>query len=386
MDVLRQYVAQILELSQDSPLFEPRADQPVRPAADAPKIVSFYLPQFHRIPENDEWWGEGFTEWANVTRSMPQFVGHEQPRLPGPLGFYDLSNIDTIRRQVDLARHYGVHGFCFYYYYFSGRRILEKPLELLLGAPDIDFPFAICWANENWTRGWNSVHDILLAQDHEHERVEDFALTVAPILRDPRYIRVDGKPLLLVYNPATIPDFPARLDVWREVFAREGVGEVVVYMVQAFGQYDPRVFACDGAIEFPPHNIGFHGNEPISHTLPVINPEFLGWVVMAETVLERARHSLSLDADYRWIRGCNPSWDNNARRPGRGWTMHESTPDFFERWLRYLAGEGNPGPVRNPENYLFVNAWNEWAEAAYLEPDRKYGYAYLNRVARVLQG
>lgn len=381
---LAAYVAQILASPEKSGLYEPRRGAAVEPGPDAPKLVAFYLPQFHEIRENNEWWGEGFTEWANVTRAVPQFAGHHQPRLPDALGFYDLSRIDAIRRQVSLARHYGIHGFCFYYYWFSGRRILEKPLDLFLAAKDVDFPFCICWANENWTRRWDGLEqDILLQQDYEHENEDQFALDVAPILRDERYIRVNGLPLLIIYRPPIIPDFARRLAHWREVFRREGVGEVHVYMVQSFATYDPTAWGCDGAVEFPPHNIGF-GAKSMAETLPVVNPDYAGQVVSAEVVLENARKSESLGKTYPWIRGCNPTWDNEARKPAKAWLMHGATPEFFERWLRYLAGEGSPGPVRNPENYIFVNAWNEWAEGAVLEPDRRHGYAYLNRVARVI--
>lgn len=385
MDALRQYADQVLSLPDPSPTYEGRRPDPVRPAEGAPKPVCFYLPQFHAIPENDAWWGVGFTEWRNVTRAVPQYIGHDQPRLPDALGFYDLGHVEAVRRQVELAQHYGIYGFCFYYYWFSGRRILERPLDLLLSNPDIDLPFCICWANENWTRGWNDSEDVLLEQDHVNENPEQFAVDVAPLLRDPRYIRVDGKPLLLIYRPEIIPDFAARLATWREVFQREGLGEVAVYMMQSFLRYDPTPWGCDGAVEFPPHNIGFHQNPPETHAFTVVNPAYSGTIVTAQTVLHRARHSPSLGDSYPWIRGCNPSWDNEARRPGRGWTMHGTSPDFFGEWLRYITGEGHPGPDRNPDNYVFINAWNEWAEGAYLEPDRRYGYANLNRVARLLE-
>jgi len=162
------------------------------------------------------------------------------------------------------------------------------------------------------------------------------------------------------------------------------VGEVNIYMVQSFREYDPDRFGCDGAVEFPPHNIGFGEVPSIAETLDVVNPDYAGEVVTAESVLARAQESQSIGKSHPWIRCLNPSWDNEARKPGRAWAMHGASPDFFERWLRYLAGPGNPGRRRNPDNYIFVNAWNEWAEGAYLEPDRRYGYAYLNRIARVL--
>lgn len=383
LDSVDDYVQQILALPAKSALCEERPARPVERQDSAPKLVCFYLPQFHEVEENNIWWGEGFTEWTLATSAVPQFVGHEQPKLPGALGFYDLSRIEAIQKQVDLARYFGVHGFCFYYYYFSGRRILQKPLDLFFESA-IDFPFCICWANENWTRRWDGGdRDILLQQDYANENDTDFALSIAPLLRDERYIRVSGRPLLLVYRPTIIDGFRRRVQKWREIFHAEGVGDVCIYMVQTFGNFDPYESACDGAVEFPPHNIGF-GLPSIAGSLSTINPRFGARVASAHAVLDSASKSPSINRSYPWIRGINPSWDNTARRPQAGWLMHGADPDFFERWLRYLAGSGDPGRVRNPERYIFVNAWNEWSEGAYLEPDRRYGYAYLNRIARVL--
>jgi lipopolysaccharide biosynthesis protein len=384
MENLKKYIQQLFGNISNQLLFEPKSLKPVEAKCDV-KPIAFYLPQFHAIPENNEWWGEGFTEWTNVTRAIPQFLGHHQPRLPGPLGFYDLSYVDPIKKQVELAKWYGIHGFCFYYYWFSGRRVLEKPLDLFLHHQEIDFPFCICWANENWTKRWDGLdQDVLLNQEYSVEIDENFALDVVPILLDPRYIRVDGKPLLIIYRPPIIPKFQERLEKWRNVFRREGVGEVMIYMVQGFAQYDPIPWGCDGAIEFPPHNIGF-GERNRAAELHIINPDYEGEIVDAADVFANACKSESIDKQYRWIRGCCPSWDNEARKPGRGWTMINSTPDHFRDWLKYLVSNGAPKSFRNEENYLFVNAWNEWAEGAHLEPDRQHGYAYLNRIAEILE-
>src|SRR5262245_59534320 len=240
------------------------------------RAIAFYLPQFHPIPENDRWWGKGFTEWSNVSRARPLFPGHEQPQLPRELGFYDLRVPEVRRDQADLARRFGIHGFCYYYYWFNGRRLLERPLEEVLRSGQPDFPFCICWANENWTRGWDGLErDILIEQQHTETSDAEFIRDVLPILKDPRYIRMNGAPLLLVYRPSLRPRPRRTTDVWRAEARAAGIDSLHLCAVQSYGVTDPRRLGFDAAVEFPPHYLSL---PDIRAELEHLAPEFEGWI------------------------------------------------------------------------------------------------------------
>ncbi|MFN8626314.1 MAG: glycoside hydrolase family 99-like domain-containing protein [Candidatus Binatia bacterium] len=353
--------------------------RPLRAHDPYVKLIAFYLPQFHPIPENDRWWGEGFTEWRNVTRAAPLFDGHYQPRLPGALGFYDLRLKEVMQRQIDLARQFGIHGFCFHHYWFGGRRLLERPVEQLLADPQLAIPFCLCWANENWTRRWDGWdQDILIA--HEHSAEDDLAF-IADLLRyfhDPRYIRVDGKPLLLVYRPQNLPDPAATVDRWRAHCATEGL-QLYCVAAQTFGQVDPRAPGFDAAVQFPPHHIGLKRIPK-----PGVGRDFQGEIYDYEEWSREYLRPDTNDPTYPLFRCVSPGWDNTARRGPNALIFADSTPDKYARWLE--AACLDICLAQPPQRRLvFVNAWNEWAEAAYLEPDLRYGYAYLNRTAAVLE-
>lgn len=354
------------------------------PPLDLPaRVIAFYLPQFHPIPENDRWWGKGFTEWSNVTRARPQYVGHYQPRLPGELGFYDLRLKEVHLRQIELAKTYGVGAFCYYFYWFGGRRVLELPLVRHLTDADLDFPFCLCWANENWTRRWDGLdQDVLLQQDYGEEDDIAFISYVSKFLADPRYVRIDGKPLLLIYRPSLFPSVRNSAVRWRDWCRSNGVGEIHLAMTLSFDKFDPVEIGFDGAVEFPPNSSPVPEKKNVIH----LNSTFCGKVYDWRALLERSR--AYGEPRFPTFRAVCPSWDNEARRIGRSSILDGALPGLYGEWLMNAVTDSALRADCGSDPIVFVNAWNEWAEGAYLEPDRRYGYANLEatRMALVRAG
>jgi hypothetical protein len=345
------------------------------------KLIAYYLPQFHPIPENDEWWGKGFTEWANVSKASPQFLGHYQPRLPGELGFYDLRIPAVQHRQIELAQKYGIHGFCFYYYWFDGKRLLEYPLEQFINDPTINFPFCLCWANENWTRRWDGQeNELLMDQKHSPEGDIRFIKDIAPILAHKNYIRINGRPVLIVYRANVLPDPEGTAKRWKEYCKSISVDEPYLIAAQTFFFEDPTKIGFDAAVQFPPHS---KSQIDISDKLQILNPNYKGNVVDYKDAWPKFG-DFSKKTIYKLFHTVFPSWDNESRKPEQGYTFANSTPNEYQAWLE-TAIKATLDNTNMDERIVFINAWNEWAEGAYLEPDRKFGYAYLQATMEALK-
>ncbi len=372
-DLLRRYPHPVDRTSA------PAGPLPAYPAAV--RAIAMYLPQFHRVPENDHWWGPGFTEWTNVRRGRPMFAGHHQPHVPHPdVGYYDLDDETVLERQAALAREHGIHGFCFYHYWFDGRRILEKPVERLLRSGRPDFPFCLCWANENWTRTWDGLdREVLLEQRHGPDSDERFIRDLLPALRDPRYIHVDGKPLLAVYRPGLLAAPAETAARWRSICVQEGLPGLHLVAFHSFDRGDPRAYGFDAAVEFPPLQIP--GVNLARTGVPGLMPEFRGGVLDYRAAIS---HSLARPTPpYPLYRGVMPGWDNTARRMERGTAWINSSPERYGLWLRGAVDRMRR--EQPPERQLvFINAWNEWAEGAHLEPDCRDGYRNLEETAAAL--
>jgi lipopolysaccharide biosynthesis protein len=354
-------------------------DESGPPRGSRIKLVAYYLPQFHPTTLNDATWGRGFTEWTNVSKAAPQFLGHYQPRLPGELGFYDLRVPEVQRRQVELATAHGLDAFCFHFYWFGGQRVLDAPLDQFHADKSLDFGYCLCWANENWTRAWDGKRqEVLLAQVHSPEDDLAFLESIRQYMADPRYLRIDGRPLLVVYRPRLLPDPVATASRWREASRRMGFPGLFLVAAQTFGFSDPTEVGFDAAAEFPPHN---SPAREITDRVVLLNKDFGGHVYDYRDLVEQKVASYR-GHEFPIFRGVCPGWDNEPRRPSHGNVFWGSNPATYGRWLTSACAAAAQQTDAD-KRLVFVNAWNEWAEGAYLEPDRRYGYAYLAETRRV---
>ncbi len=338
-----------------------------------PRTLAFYLPQFHTIPENDSWWGEGFTEWSNVKRAQPQFDGHYQPEIPSSaLGYYSLDEVETLRKQVQLAGSYGIDGFVFYHYWFAGKRLLEKPLDMLV-ASDVPMPFAICWANENWTRRWDGKdQEVLIAQEYDDKSASDVFKSFIPYLQDSRYLRVHGKPLILVHRVDHIPKPQTFAEQWRSEALAAGLGEIYLVASETFNGIDPAKLGFDAIAEFPP--VGDNDLRTVLLRKPVgLAPDFRGRVHSYSRI--QRRYMRRRQSGVVRHPGVIPRWDNTPRRRGAATIYVGASPAKYSEWLTWARR--TEYAARGSEGLVFVNAWNEWAEGAYLEPDELHGMSYL---------
>lgn len=369
------------------------------------KVIAFYLPQFHAIKENDEWWGKGFTEWTNLKKAKPLFDGHYQPRRPLNRNYYDLLNDDVKLWQCRIAKENGIYGFCFYHYWFDGHLLLEKPVEQYLNNKDCDLPFCICWANENWTKAWvNSQNTVLIEQKYGNEKqwTKHFHYLL-PYFKDDRYIKEDNKPLFVIYRPELIKSLNEMLDCWQRLAKENGLpGLVFAYQHVYFDSMDNKDDSrFKYAIEYQP-----------GYALRDMNSKYINYlkkIKQSISIFLEKNFQMSLDigglvrnnrnlalvnydkvwqqilkrkpTSEKYIPGAFVDWDNTPRRGSKGSIFVGASPEKFEKYFTELIKK-----ARNEykKDYIFIFAWNEWTEGGYLEPDEKYKYGYLNAIKNSL--
>jgi len=347
---------------------------------DVLKLIAFYLPQFYPNLENDQWWGRGFTEWTNVTKAVPLFKGHLQPHLPGDFGFYDLRVRETRRDQIQAAKNYNIDGFCYYYYWFSGKRLLNRPLDDMLADPGSDMPFCLCWANESWTRRWDAAdHEVLIEQKYLPSDDLAFIKSLTPFFEDRRYIRVDGRPFLIIYRPQHLPDARRSAQVWREHCRSIGLGEIHICAALTHGNMDYKRFGFDSGVEFPPHNLSAVNINSNIQFYKAFRGNVIQYADVARSYLERQYEG------SRVFRTVFPSWDNTARTNDRAFVVLNGVPDNYEYWLSLTIDQTLLASPRG-DKLVFVNAWNEWAEGCHLEPDRWFGRGFLQATQNAKSG
>ncbi len=371
------------------------------------KVIAMYFPQLHAIPENDEWWGEGFTDWNNVKTAQPQFEGHDQPRVPLGKNYYDQAKLETILWQIDLAKQHGIFGFCHYHYWFDGKQLLETPTNLFLENKDIDFPFCLSWANETWSRRWDGRnHHVLIKQTHPPTETSwkkhyDYLIKA---WKDPRAIKVKGKPVFVIYRPQYIDKIDKMLEYWRGLAIQDGLPGLYFIFQKGF---EPPTRTCiepfDAVFQFQPFEAIYSPTFDKSSIrrswvfkLFWLMPEFIQELLRSL----RTTYFMNLtfnDYDAVWqqiikIRpdealttypGAFVDWDNTPRYKKRAIIFKGASPQSFEKWFGLLVESMSQRNL--PENFIFINAWNEWSEGTYLEPDEKYGYQFIQAIKKVLE-
>jgi len=370
--------------------------------------VAFYLPQYHPIPENNLWWGKGFTEWTNVAKAKPLFKGHYQPHLPADLGYYDLRIAEVREEQARMAREHGIYGFCYYHYWFNGTRLLERPFSEVAESGKPDFPFMLCWANENWSRTWDGGdNEILMKQEYSEQDAESHSRLLLQYFKDSRYIKVDGKPVFVIYKPNLITNLEAYVRVLRREAEKEGL---FLYLCRVENENKFRTDILskqfDAAIEFQPQSEilydfmhvclqnKIHNNLKQRIYNKVLRSFGYGsrvrdiirnsqWNLNYSHYVDYVRQHYEYPKEYKRFPGVTPMWDNTARRGRDSFLFYNATPQKYQQWLQYHLQ--NFKPYSRDENFIFINAWNEWAEGNHLEPCREWGNQYLQATKEILQ-
>lgn len=358
-----------------------------------PKPIAYYLPQYHPIPENDHWWGKGFTEWTNVTKAKPLFKGHYQPRYPADLGYYDLRIPDVREAQANLARTHGVYGFCYYHYWFgTGKQLLERPFNEVLGSGRPDFPFMLCWANQTWKGVWFGDFQNRVLINQEYPGIEDYIQHfnyLLPAFKDERYIKVNGKPVFQVYQPTDIPDLNLFVNVFNDLAKSNGFEGIYLLACNVPIEWDPTDIGFNGVVSYLFHSFRFRKRNSLLKEGTFLGKVEWKWnqflegiaiekrekpkIFKYEYVISKISNWPKLNFDYYPM--VIPNWDNSARAGKKSMILHGSTPD---KWKNHFCKAVNfINNSNGSDKFIFIKSWNEWAEGNYLEPDQKWGKAYL---------
>ena len=342
------------------------------------RVIAFYLPQFHPIPENDEWWGRGFTEWTNTAKAKPMFRGHYQPHIPADLGFYDLRVPETRIAQAEMAKEYGIEAFCYYHYWFAGKRLLERPFTEILESGKPGFPFCLCWANQTWTGIWHGAPNrVLIKQTYPgFEDHEKHFYTLLKAFLDKRYVTIDNKPIFVIYRPQDIPNVNKVIDFWREIALKSGLKGLYLVGVFSNSSWIPQQHGFDASVmhRIPPIRPWVSRRKPIkwlknkywekTNKPTVYSYEKVFLDIIHEKIPQKENYPCLI-----------PNWDNTPRSGSNGVVLHASTPELFR--IQVKKGLEIINDFQLEHKIIFIKSWNEWAEGNHLEPDLKFGKAYL---------
>ena len=365
------------------------------------RVIAINLPQFHPFKENDEWWGKGFTEWTNVTKAKPRFNGHYQPHLPTETGFYDLRLPEARLMQANMAKEFGIYGFCYYHYWFNGKRLMNRPTDDILSSQEPNYPFMLCWANENWSRNWDGGFDrILIKQEYcMEDDIRHMQWLCRNVFCDKRYIKVNGKPVFIVYNQESFPDIQTTIKTWRQIAQKELHSDIYLMYAEHTTKFygsDPTTLGFDASMDFQPIAVRLiqqpkymwlkkflHEHRKLNKIKPLRNyinrlPDIWNYKDMVNY------HINNILPKIKRYPCVSPGFDNSPRRENSTfYCFPDSTPTLYEKWLSYYIK--NFKPFSSEENFIFINAWNEWAEGNHLEPDNKWGKAYLEATKKAIQ-
>ena len=364
------------------------------------RLIAINLPQFHPFPENDEWWGKGFTEWTNVTKAKPRFKGHYQPHLPSDTGFYDLRLPEARQMQADLAKEYGIYGFCYYHYWFNGKQLMERPVNDILKSGEPDFPFMLCWANENWSRNWDGgTKHILIQQDYnEQDDINHIRWLCKNVFCDKRYIKIDGRPVFSVYRTALFPDLKKTVKTWKKIAKTEfGMDLYLMHADFPYNQYpdNPDNYGMDACFDFQPIGVmkQIKGKYDIikkwSWKIPILRSRkwfriYVDKLPNIYSYKEYVGFMKKQSFPPKRYPCVSPGFDNSPRRVGQRYLCFpDTTPHLYGEWLKDCLNRFIP--FSKEENFVFINAWNEWAEGNHLEPDQKWGRGYLEETKKVIK-